>query len=122
MTIPAAPTTHRARRFKRLAWWSLALFPVCFVGAFLVGEGLASLLGYDSAEGATAPLRVVLVAGLPALVVFALPAVLTVYFGRRAMHLGQREALAPVVIALTVAGGFVVLNLLSYVAGLVFGP
>jgi len=98
----------------------LALLPLGFVGAFLVGEGLLSLTGYGS-EGADPPVWAVTVAAVPALVVFAAPAVLTVHFGRQAMRLGRSDARAPVVVALTVAGGFAVINLLSYLAVLVFG-
>ena len=54
-------------RDVRRAWWSLALFPVTFVAAFGVGEGLASLLGHPTGSSDDAPVWLMLAAGVPAL-------------------------------------------------------
>ncbi|MGB5758711.1 MAG: hypothetical protein WBM50_17490, partial [Acidimicrobiales bacterium] len=62
----------------RRAWWSLALYPLSFVAAFVVGEGLYSWLGGEDDAAAWA----VVVAGAPALIVFALPGFAAVMLGR----------------------------------------
>ena len=112
----AAPggTTRAGRRDRRRAWFSLLLLPVGFVAAFLVGEGLASALGYPSGAEETPPFWVILLAGVPALLVFVLPALLTIRLGRRAVRAGDPGGLAPAVVAATLAAGFVVLNLLAF--------
>ncbi len=105
----------------RRAWWSLLGFVVTFFLAFGVGEGLASLLGHPSGGDQPAELWVMVAAGLPALLVFALPAVPAVLYGRRAMRLGDPRGRYPAVLAVVVAGGFVLLNLVSGVAVLLAG-
>ena len=67
----------------RRAWWSLLLYPVAAVAAFVIGEGLFSLLHGDVGDAA---IWVVLVAAVPALVVFAIPGVLAVMQGRTAIE------------------------------------
>lgn len=103
-----------------VAWLSLLLYPVSFVGAFLVGEGLAALLGYPVGEDGTTPFWVVLAAAGPALLVLAVPGILAVLFGRRAMRLGRRAALAPAVVGAAIAVTFILQNVLAYVVGTVF--
>ena len=110
-----------AERYHRLAWWSLALYPVSFAAAFVTGEGLASLLGYPSGDGDVPPFWVVLTVATPALLVFVVPGVLAVLCARRARRLGRPGRSAPAVIGVTVAAAFVAQNLLSYLAQLVLG-
>jgi Na+/melibiose symporter-like transporter len=100
----------------RRAWWSLLGFVPSFGLAFLVGEGLVGALGYPVGGAEQAPWWVALVASVPALVVFALPAVFAVWFGRRALRLGDVRARVPMAVALVVGGGFVLLNGLSALA------
>ena len=111
---------RRAVVAYRRAWLSLLLFPVSFVGAFVVGEGLVGLFGFPSGGDETPPLWVVLAASGPALLVFVVPGLLAVYFGRRAMSLGRQAALAPAVVGATIAVGFVGLNVLAFVVQRVF--
>ena len=101
----------------RRAWWSLLLFPVSLVAAFVVGEGLLALLGHSADETGTPPPGVVVAAGLPALAVFSLPAVLATYFGRRAVRAGRPSGRIPMWIGIGVAVLFVLQNLLAYVLG-----
>lgn len=108
-------------RDVRRAWWSLALFPVAFVAAFVVGEGLASLLGYESGSGDAPPWYVPAVVAPFALLVFATPALLSTWFGVRAQRAGHPSALAPVIVAWGLAGGFALLNVLALVVRLVQG-
>lgn len=105
----ASPDTRRA-------WWSLVGFVPSFVLAFVVGEGLITALGYDSASGVTPPLWAVIVATVPALVVFVVPAALAVHFGRRAVRLGDHRGRSPMIVALVLAAGFVLLNGISGIA------
>lgn len=105
----------------RLAWWSLLGFVATFFLAFGIGEGLATLLGRPSGGSEPVEWWVMVAAAGPALLVFVLPAVLAVHFGRRAMRLGDPRGRYPIVVALVVAGGFVLLNLVSGVAVLLSG-
>lgn len=100
----------------RRAWWSLVGFVPSLVLAFVVGEGLASAFGHPAGGDERAPWWVMIAAGGPALLVFAVPAVLAASFGTRAMRLGDAHGRVPMVVALVVAGGFVLLNGLSALA------
>ena len=102
-----------ARTSLSRAWWSLLGFVATFFLAFGIGEGIASALGHQSGGSETAEWWVMVLAAGPALVVFVLPAVLAVHYGRRAMQLGEPRGRYPVVVAVVVAGGFVLLNLVS---------
>ena len=64
---------------------------------------------------------VLLAAGGPALLVFVLPAALAVHFGRQAARLGDPHGRTPAVVAVVVAGTFVVLNLVSAIGVLASG-
>ncbi|MBA3022038.1 hypothetical protein [Propionicimonas sp.] len=97
----------QARTNRRIAWVSLLLFVPCFFGAFLVGEGLISLLGYEVGDSVRPPIWAAMVATVPALVVFALPLWPTWVFGRRA---GDRKAMIPFWIEAVLVTVFVVLN------------
>jgi len=100
---------------RRRAWWSLAFYPVSLVAAFVIGEGIYSWLGGDE-EGSA--VWVVLVAAIPALVVFALPGIAAVVLGRQAMRLGRPDGRVPAIVGAAIAIGFAGLNLLSYVVQL----
>lgn len=102
-----------ARTSLSRAWWSLLGFVATFFLAFGIGEGIAAALGHPSGGSEAAEWWVMVLAAVPALVVFGLPAVLAVHYGRRAVRLGEPRGRYPMVIALVVAGGFVLLNLVS---------
>jgi len=102
----------------RRAWWSLALFPVSFLAAFMIGEGLFSWLDDDLGDPA---IWVIVVAGVPALAVFALPALLTYRLGRRAIRLGRADGMTPAIIAGSLAAGFVGVNVVAFAITVVFG-
>lgn len=110
-----APTPQRRR-----AWLSLLLFPVTFVAAFVVGEGLVTLLGY-SVGGESPPVGVMLAAAIPALAVFSVPAALATYFARRAALAGEPHAWMPAYVGLGVAGVFVLQNVLAFLLVILFG-
>lgn len=106
-----------ASRSTRGAWWSLLGFVPSFALAFAVGEGLVAAFGYPVGE--PAPWWVAVTATVPALVVFALPAVAAVLLARRAARLGDRRGRVPAALAVAVASGFVLLNGLAALS--VFG-
>ena len=60
-----AVSSVRARRSLRLAWISVAILPLAFVGAMFLGDGLLTLQGYQSGDS-DIPAQVVLRAGIPA--------------------------------------------------------
>lgn len=114
-------TTHhsedlRGRPATRRAWWSLLGFVPSFVLAFVIGEGIVSALGHPVGGESPTPWWAALTAGLPALVVFVVPAVLAVHFGRQAVRLGDVRGRAPMFAAVAVSAGFILLNGVSAVA------
>ena len=114
-------TTRRndsANRAYRRAWWSLALYPVTFVPAFVVGEGLHSLLTGDQDDAARWS---VILAAVPAILVFAIPGIFAWILGRRAVRLGRSDGKRPAVVGAAIAVGFVVLNLFSGLLQVIFG-
>jgi hypothetical protein len=109
---PAPEATAPTRR----AWLSLLGFVPSFGLAFLVGEGLVAAMGYE-VGGDQPPWPVAIAAAVPALVVFVLPAVAAVHFGRQALRLGDRRARVPMAVAIAVATAFVLLNALAPLLG-----
>ncbi|MGD8199842.1 hypothetical protein ACQE98_04180 [Ornithinimicrobium sp. W1679] len=119
MSTTTTPTRRpagedRVHHDVRNAWLSMLLLPVAFVLAFVVGEGLASLLGHPVGGSVEPPPWAVLVSSVPALLVFFLPAVVSAWFARRAARHGDRRGWVPAGILTLVAVGFVALNLAAY--------
>lgn len=108
---------HRA---LHQAWWSLLLFPLSFVVAFVVGEGFPAWMGYPEPSLDSTPWWVITVAVVSALLVFAAPFLVTAHFSRKAVAEGEREGRLPMIVAAVVVGGFVALNLLGGLAQLIF--
>lgn len=115
MTVHQVPSTGHDRDVRR-AWWSFALFGPSLVAAFITGEGLLAAMGHSGDQ--TPPVGVALMAGLPAVLVFALPTVLVWYFGHQAQRHGRPEGRTPVTVAVVIAGGFLAMNLFQLVVGL----
>lgn len=115
--VDPVDTPHgRDDRDVRRAWLSLAVAPVAFVAAFVIGEGTSSLLGYHG-DG-IAPWWMLVVTLLLALAAFCLPAVLATWFWRRAQAQGDDRGKAPAVVLITVSVGFLGLNLTALLVGL----
>ena len=102
----------------RRAWWSVALYPVSFVVAFLTGEGILSTLTKDIGDPA---FWQVLVAGIPALIVFVIPGILAIRQGRKAMRLGRQGGKIPALVGAAIAAGFIGINAASYLVGVLIG-
>lgn len=116
MLEPVIPMTHATQHVDlaapaRRAWWSLLLFAVSFVAAFVVGEGLVTLYGYESTD-TDLPWWVPLAAGLPACLVFAAPLLLTWRLARRAGPAGR----TPLLVGSLFVVLFLAQNLLAAVA------
>lgn len=117
MTVHQAPSTGHDRDVRR-AWWSFAWFVPSLVAAFITGEGLLAAMGHS--DDPSPPAGIALMAGLPAVLVFALPTLLVWYFGHRAQRHGHPEGRTPVMVAVVIAGGFLAMNLFQLVVGLIF--
>jgi heme/copper-type cytochrome/quinol oxidase subunit 3 len=116
MTVHEAPS-HGHDHDVRRAWWSFALFVPSVVAAFITGEGLLAAMGHSGDQ--TPPAGTALMAGLPAILVFALPTLLVWHFGHQAEQRGHPEGRTPVIVAVVIAGGFLAMNLVQLVLGLI---
>lgn len=95
---------------------SLALFPVAFVVATLVGGGILAAQGYESGE--SVPTGLVVAVGLPLVALLLAPLVLAWRFGRRAAASGDRRGQWVAWPALFLAVWTVVTNGIGLVAAL----
>jgi hypothetical protein len=109
--------SRRADRDLRRAWVAVALLPVALVLAMVVGEGLVSVLGYQSGSQEPVPVGPALLAGVPALLILIAPGVAAVHYGRRADRAGRREAIVPAWIGGLTVVVTVAQNLLAFLAG-----
>jgi hypothetical protein len=100
----------------RRAWLSLLLYPFTFAAAFAIGEGLVTLLTNEDPPPDPEVWQI-LVSVTPALLVFVIPGILAVTFGRKAMRLGRQAGRVPAVIGTVIGVGFVATNVLAYFLG-----
>jgi uncharacterized membrane protein YhaH (DUF805 family) len=118
-TVRPSEVGRSSSREVRRAWWSLILLPVGFVAAFVVGEGIPAWMGHDSAV-TTPPWWVMALALVAALVVFALPLLVTALFSRRAATANEPGAWTPLIVSASIVGAFAVINLVSGLLVLIF--
>lgn len=102
----------------RWAWWCVVAWFPAVVLAFLVGEGLAALFGYSGEELPAWWFALLVV--LASTAVLAVPTALAVWFDRRARRSGDDRAHVPALLLLVLTGGFVLVNLGSWVLRIVF--
>ncbi|AZC14872.1 hypothetical protein DT073_15155 [Microbacterium sp. ABRD28] len=114
-TAPMTPHPRRA------GWWSLLLLVPSLALAFIVGEGLASLLAGGDAPSATLPWWVMALVLVAAGAVFAAPLGLTAFVATRETRAGIDGAWLPFVIGAAAVGGFLVINIVSGILMLVLG-
>jgi hypothetical protein len=112
-----AVSSRRAQRDLRLAWISLAILPLAFVGAMFLGDGLLTLQDYQSGDS-DIPAQVALRAGIPAVLVLIAPTIPAIGFGLRARQLGILAGAIPALVGLVVAAMSVLLNALPLALGL----
>jgi len=113
-------STHVQNRGGRArgAWIAVAMLPVGFVLAMVVGEGLFSMLGHDSGDE-NAPAGAVALAGGAGILVFLVPCVAAWILGRRAVADGDPQGRAPALVGAVVAVVFLVLNLVGVVGRII---
>jgi hypothetical protein len=116
MTVHHVPSAGTDRDVRR-AWWSFALFVPSLVAAFITGEALLAAMGHSGDQ--SPPAGTALMAGLPAIVVFASPTLVIWYFGHQAERHGHPEGRTPVLVAVVIAGAFLAVNLFQLVLGLI---
>lgn len=96
-----------------LEWLSLLLFPITFLAAFGVGEGLATWL-FGWPDGPDPEAWQMLVSTVPALLVFSAPVWPAWRLGMRAHRNGRRSGAAAAWLAVAISVSFVLLNLWGY--------
>ena len=116
MTVRQVPPAGHDRDVGR-AWWAFAWFVPSLIASILTGEGLLAAMGHSDDQ--SPPAGTALMAGLPAILVFALPTLLVWHFGRQAERHGHPEGRTPIIVAVVIAGGFLAMNLLQLVVGLI---
>ncbi len=92
-----------------------ALIPLGFGAGLLVGGDLLSMHGFESGTEETLPLRVVLIAGTPAVTMILPPVVGAVVFGFRAQSYGAPSGVVPAIIGAAIGAFVVITNLPSWV-------
>lgn len=107
-TDPAAAQTLRTADSRRRAWIAVALIPVVFILAFMLAQGLYSLMGYLPEN--TVPLWVDLVASGVTLAVCLLPCGAAVLYGRRAASAEDRRGLVPALLGSLAGLGVIILT------------
>lgn len=100
--------TSPADESRRRAWIAVALIPVVFILAFMLAQGLYSLMGYLPEN--TVPLWVDLVASGVTLAVCLLPCGAAVLYGRRAASAEDRRGLVPALLGSLAGLGVIILT------------
>lgn len=117
--FPAHADRLPAHRHLRVAWFFVALVPVAFAAAMLVGEGLLTAFGYDVED--TVPFGVVVISAGPALLIMLGPTVPAAWYGLKARREGLRTGIIPVVVAVVVAVAVVGTNVGGYLLARLVG-
>ena len=108
-----ASVTTSAR--TRQAWIVLALTLVSFVLGTFVGEGIFSLLGYET--GDDAPVLPTLLSAVPAVLVVVSAPIAAWWLGRAAVAAGDPSGRTPMLLGLVIAVGFALLNVAAALSG-----
>ena len=106
-----------AGRDLRRAWGAVALVPVGFAAAMILGEWVIGLLGYPSGGNRVAPLGTAALVGVPATLIGILPGAAAAVYGIRARRTGLPGGLLPVLIGALVVLYLVVVTVVG-LAGL----
>jgi hypothetical protein len=112
--------SQRAHRDLRKAWIAVALIPVAFVVAMVLGEVVIGALGYP-AGGESPPAGLRAAVGIPATLLLVAPGVIAGIYGLRARRAGEPRGLVPGVIGIAVAGLFLLQSILGFIGSSV-GP
>jgi hypothetical protein len=106
-----APGQHRRTRRAWIAVWTI---PIGFVVSMVVGEGLFSMLGYESSDE-DVPAGAVALAGGAGILVFLIPCVAAWVLGRRARAAGEPQGATPALVGAVAGLAFLALNLVGVV-------
>lgn len=110
--MTTTPTRARHPHDLRNAWIALALYPVAYVVAVLVGGGILAALGY--AEQQPVPRGTALAVGLPLIALLVLPAAVGSRLGWRAREAGDPRGIWPALLG----GALVLWTVVTTVVGL----
>jgi hypothetical protein len=110
-TKSAPPPDRRLGR----AWIAVASIPVFFFVSFAFSYFLYDLFGYKP-ENNDAPLWVDVVVAVVGLVIFLVPCVAAVVYGRQVVRGGDRRGLVPIFLAVGAGGALAVLTIVTTVA------
>lgn len=114
--FPVGPSKPATRDLCR-AWVALALLPVAFVVAMVVGEGLITMLGHESGAEDPVPVGPALLASIPALLILIAPGIAAVFYSRRAYRAEGRDANVPAWIGGLAVVLVVALNIPAFIVG-----
>lgn len=98
----------------RRAWISIALLPVALFLGSILSEQLYRLMGYEPM--ATVPLWLDLVGWIPTLVVFSIPCVASMLYGREANRTGDHRGRVPLLIGCVAGIGFLIMAIQAVVS------
>ena len=119
--VPGEKTGSKGpRRDLRNAWIAVALIPVAFIAAVVLGEVVIGALGYPAGEK-TPPPGLGAAVGIPATLLLIAPAVIAGIYGLRARRAGEPRGSVPGVIGIAVAAIFLLQSIPGFI-GLFVGP
>lgn len=108
------------RRDLRKAWIAVALIPVAFAVAMVLGEVVIAALGYP-AGGQTPPAGLRAAVGIPATLLLIAPGGIAGIYGLRARRAGEPRGIVPGVTGIAVAGMLLLQSILGFI-GSFAGP
>jgi hypothetical protein len=109
-----------SHRDLRNAWIAVALIPVAFAAAIMLGEVVIGALGYP-AGGKTPPAGLRAAVGIPATLLLVAPGVIAGIYGLRARRAGEPRGLVPGVIGIAAAAILLLQSILGFIGSFV-GP
>jgi hypothetical protein len=104
-----------AARDLRNAWIAVALIPVAFVVATVVGEFAVAALGYPSGGDKSTPTGIRAAVGIPATLLLVAPGVIAGIYGLRARREGEPRGLWPSAIGFAVTAVFLLQTIASLI-------
>ncbi|MBM7503219.1 hypothetical protein ACFPER_07040 [Agromyces aurantiacus] len=99
------------------AWVCIALVPVAYVVATLVGGAMLALAGVDEGSTVRPPTAIVLPIGLVSIAVLIAPPVAAIVLGIRAARRGHGSGVVAAVLGAVVVTLAIVLNFLPFAIG-----
>lgn len=117
-TTQTPMTTTPGRRAGLLSLAMLAVLPIVYVAAYLVGSGIGSLLGVEEGEMLSAAGPPGYVAGIALIALLCAPQLVGVWLGRRARRAGAaRLGLAGIAVNALVALYLAATSAVGLIAG-----